>query len=139
MFWRAQRSLVKPFEPSSWAAAFDGPKTLMPAARRSSAMPATSGASGPTTTRSIDLSLAEGGDGRVVGDIERDQFGFLGDARIAGRGVELGQHRRRRELPGQRMLAATGPDEKNVHAASTCLWKPLASGMAACAAGQALL
>ena len=34
-------------------AAADGPKTLMPAARNSSARPATSGASGPTTTRSI--------------------------------------------------------------------------------------
>ena len=51
----------------------------------------------------------------MVGDIERDQFRFLGDARIARRGVELRQHRRRRELPGQRMLAAAGPDEKNIH------------------------
>ena len=34
--------------------------------------PATSGASGPTTTRSIALVAAEGDDGRMVGDVERD-------------------------------------------------------------------
>ena len=43
---------IKAFGPSR-AAAFDGPNALMPAAVRSSTMPAQSGASGPTTTRSI--------------------------------------------------------------------------------------
>src|SRR6476469_2487593 len=47
------RSLVKPFDPSSWAAAALGPNTAMPASRNASATPATSGASGPITTRSI--------------------------------------------------------------------------------------
>ena len=51
----AHSSLVKALEPSSRAAARLGPKALMPAAARSSTMPATSGASGPTTTRSIRL------------------------------------------------------------------------------------
>src|SRR3982751_1554150 len=46
------KSLVKPFDPSSCAAAALGPKTAIPLARSSSATPATSGASGPTTTRS---------------------------------------------------------------------------------------
>ena len=50
---RAQSSLVKAFEPSSCAAARRGPNALMPAAARSSTRPATSGASGPTTTRPI--------------------------------------------------------------------------------------
>ena len=50
----AQRSLVKPFEPSSRAASRVGPKARIPAAFRSSTSPATSGASGPTTTRPID-------------------------------------------------------------------------------------
>ena len=52
------RSLVKPLEPSSWAAAALGPNTAMPAARNASATPATSGASGPTTTRSIARAWA---------------------------------------------------------------------------------
>src|SRR5688572_29728660 len=51
---RAQRSLVKPLEPSSCAAAALGPKVAIPAARAASATPATSGASGPTTSNSID-------------------------------------------------------------------------------------
>ena len=49
------RSLVKPLEPSSCAAARLGPKALMPAASRSSTIPAQSGVSGPTTTRSMPL------------------------------------------------------------------------------------
>src|SRR3954452_4504381 len=44
-------SLEYAFEPSSWAAAPLGPNTLTPASARRSASPATSGASGPTTTR----------------------------------------------------------------------------------------
>src|SRR5436190_12049557 len=52
------RSLVKPLEPSSWAAAAFGPKTAIPAARRASPTPATSGASGPTTAKSIRSRLA---------------------------------------------------------------------------------
>jgi hypothetical protein len=45
-------SFAKAFEPSIRAAAALGPKTAMPAIRRSSATPATSGPSGPTITRS---------------------------------------------------------------------------------------
>ena len=48
--------LAKDFEPSIMAAAASGPKQLMPLSRRASAAPATSGASGPITTRS-GLSL----------------------------------------------------------------------------------
>src|SRR3954464_6684062 len=44
-------SLEYAFEPSSCAAAPLGPNTLTPASARRSASPATSGASGPTTTR----------------------------------------------------------------------------------------
>src|SRR5256885_4728063 len=47
------RSLVNPFDPSSCAAAALGPNTAMPALRSASPTPATSGASAPTTTRSI--------------------------------------------------------------------------------------
>src|SRR4051812_38050118 len=52
------KSLVKPFEPSSRAAAAFGPNTAIPAARNASPTPATSGASGPTTTSSIASPLA---------------------------------------------------------------------------------
>src|SRR6478736_3948074 len=52
------KSLVNPFEPSSRAAAALGPKAAMPVARSASATPATSGASGPITTRWIALSRA---------------------------------------------------------------------------------
>ena len=115
MPYRAQRSLVKPFEPSSCAAAFDGPKTRMPAARRSSARPATSGASGPTTTRSIARSRQKSATAAMVRDVERHAFGLFGDAGIARRDEELRQQRRRRQLPGQRMLAAARADEEDVH------------------------
>ena len=84
----AQSSLVKAFEPSSCAAARRGPKALMPAAARSSTRPATSGASGPTTTRPIASVPAEGGDRGVVGDVERDVGPALRRAGIARRDEE---------------------------------------------------
>ena len=49
---------AKSLEPSSRAALPDGPKHGMPLARTASATPATSGASGPTTTRSASTSTA---------------------------------------------------------------------------------
>ena len=55
----SQSSLVKLLLPSSRAAAASGPQHLMPAACMASAMPATSGASGPGTTRSTWLSRAK--------------------------------------------------------------------------------
>src|SRR6516165_164327 len=48
---RRRNSLAKAFEPSSLAAARRGPKQLKPASAKASAMPATSGASGPTMVR----------------------------------------------------------------------------------------
>ncbi len=50
--------LANDFEPSIIAAARLGPKQAMPAARTASATPATSGASGPTTTRSAPTLAA---------------------------------------------------------------------------------
>src|SRR5579884_1302885 len=52
------RSLVKPFDPSSCAAPALGPKTAIPLSRSASATPATSGASGPTTTRPMSFARA---------------------------------------------------------------------------------
>ena len=51
-------SLAKALLPSSRAARADGPKHAIPAARTASATPATSGASGPTTTRSAPRWVA---------------------------------------------------------------------------------
>ena len=78
-------------------------------------MPAQSGASGPTTTRSILLLLAESDHRRMVGDVERHAFGLLRDAGIAGRAIELVGERAGRHLPGQRVLASAGTEQKDVH------------------------
>src|SRR3954467_11411427 len=50
--------LAKDLLPSSWAAWAEGPKQAMPASRTASATPATSGTSGPMTTRSACHSVA---------------------------------------------------------------------------------
>src|SRR5690606_20460432 len=47
--------------------------------------------------------------------IERDAFGVLRDAGIAGRGVKPAQQRRGRNLPRQRMLAPARADQEYVH------------------------
>ena len=49
---RAHRSFRKPLEPSSAAAALLGPKAAIPSPSSASTSPATSGISGPTTTKS---------------------------------------------------------------------------------------
>jgi len=40
------------------------------------------------------------------------------DPRVSGRCMQLGQRRRLGELPGKRVLTATGADEENTHCAS---------------------
>ena len=97
-------------------------------------MPATSGASGPTTTRSTPFSRQNPATASMVGDIEVDALGAFGDAGIARRGEERAELRRLGDLPGQRMLAPAGTDEKDVHApAESCVAEPgarLATGAA---------
>ena len=80
-----------------------------------SARPSTSGCSGPTTTRPMSFALAKGAHRRMVGDVEIDQLRLLGDAGIAGRGVEPFDERRLRQLPRQRMLAPARSDQKHIH------------------------
>ncbi len=58
IWYLAHKSFINPFDPSNCAALADGPKTSIPSALRASASPSTSGASGPTTTRSMDFSFA---------------------------------------------------------------------------------
>ena len=79
-------------------------------------MPADSGASGPTTTRSIVLCLAEGDHRSVVGDVERDAFGLARDAGIARRAIEPIDQRACGDLPRQRVFASAGTEDENVHA-----------------------
>ena len=52
-------SFAKAFEPSRAAAALEGPKTAIPALLRASLTPATKGASGPMTTKSVCASDAQ--------------------------------------------------------------------------------
>ncbi len=61
------------------------------------------------------LLLAEGDHRGVVGDVERHQLALLGDAGIAGRAVQLRDQRARRDLPGERVLAAARAEEEDVH------------------------
>ena len=58
---------------------------------------------------------AERDHGRMVAGIDRDQLGVVGDAGIAGGAVEPLDQGARGDLPGQRVLAAAGADEKDVH------------------------
>ena len=66
------------------------------------------------------LFAAQGGHRVMIGQIERDQLGMLGDARIAGGRVELaavlGEQPGLRELPGQRMFASARSQQQDVHA-----------------------
>ena len=87
----------------------------MPAAVKASAIPATRGASGPITTKSICLAL---GERHLAGDIlgaDLDALGHLGDAGIAGRTEQLCAQGRCCNRPAQRMLAAAAADYQDSH------------------------
>ncbi len=47
--------------------------------------------------------------------LEVDALRDLGAARVAGSGVELGETRRLRQLPAERVLAAAVPDDEDFH------------------------
>ena len=82
-------SFANDFEPSICAAAALGPNTAMPRCRSSSASPATSGASGPTTTRSIRSSRREGDERAMVVGANGMAVRERCDARVARRRVQL--------------------------------------------------
>ena len=110
-----QSALVNPLEPSSWAAALLGPNALMPAAARSSTIPATSGVSGPTTTKSTLLVLQKSITAGWSVMSSGDAFGLVGDAGIARRAPQFGQQRRSGDLPRQSVFAAAGTEQEDVH------------------------
>ena len=67
----------------------------------------------------IDLERArQSEDSLGVLGADRMTLGDRGDTRVAGCGVELGQRRRLRELPGERVLTTAGADDENPHRAS---------------------
>ena len=85
------------------------------AAARSSASPATSGASGPITTKPMSLSLQNWMTAAWSSTSSVDALGDLGDAGVAGGAVELAQQRAGRNRPRQRVLAPAGADQEYVH------------------------
>ncbi len=91
------------------------PETGMPSARNVSAMPSTSGASGPTTTRPMSVASQKSMTGLVVGQVEVDQPGDLRYPRIARRGEQPRAARRLRQLPGEGMFATAAAQQKDVH------------------------
>ena len=113
---------MNPLELSSCAARLLGPNALMPAASRSSTIPAASGASGPTTTKSTVLRLAEVDHRRMVGDVERHAFGFPRDAGIARRAPQFCQQWGSGDFPRQSVFAAAGTEQKDVHG-SAAKWR----------------
>ena len=119
MLLARHRSLVKPLEPSSRAAALVGPNALMPAASRSSTMPAHERRLRADHDEVDLVRLAERDHRRMVGDVERDAFGLARDAGIARRAIEPVGERACRHLPGQRVLAPAGAEEENVHAGAS--------------------
>ena len=119
---------MKPLEPSSRAAALVGPNALMPAASRSSTMPAHQRRLRPDDDQVDLVALAERDDRGVVGDVERHAFRLARDAGIARRAIEPVGERACRHLPGQRVLAPARTEEENVHAGQALARWPRAGG-----------
>ena len=64
----------------------------------------------------VDRTIpAKADDGRVIVDADIHTLGHFGDAGIARRAIELVEERACRDLPGQRMFAAAGTKEKDIH------------------------
>ncbi len=72
------------------------------------------------------LFKAEGRNGGMVVDVERHEFGVIGNAGIAGSCIEFGEFRRLVEFPGERMLASTRTDQENFHVLPSSALKTMA-------------
>jgi hypothetical protein len=51
----------------------------------------------------------------MIGDIQRDTFGLIGNAGIARRAPQSGQQRGRGDLPRQSVFTAAGTEQEDVH------------------------
>ena len=94
-----------------------GPNAAIPAARTASATPATSGASGPTTTRSTPSETASAATDGPVQRVDVVQRRDRGDARVARGRVHLGDAGVPGQGAGQGVLAAAGADDEGLHGA----------------------
>ena len=111
----AMTSLAKAFEPSIRAAAALGPKQAIPAARTASATPATSGTSGPITTRSASHALRPVGDGLRVAHVEPVLLGDGRGAGVAGSAGQRGDGGVLRQGEDEGVLTGTGADDQDAH------------------------
>ena len=125
----AMTCLANALLPSSRAAAADGPKHAMPRARTASATPATSGTSGPITTRSgCSARRPASATDSALGHVDRAGRRRLGDPGVAGRGHDL-----RHRVVGQQgrdegVLASTGSDDEDLHAISLLMRPSVVAG-----------
>ena len=111
-------SFANAFDPSIRAAAALGPKTEMPEPTQRIGQAEDERQLGADHDE-VDVERAREAE-QALGVVGADgmAFGERGDSRIAGRSVELGQERRLRELPGERMLATPRADDQDPHRAS---------------------
>ena len=108
-------SLAKVLEPSIRAASALGPKQVIPAARTASATPATSGTSGPITTRSASQAFAPARDGLRVAHVQPVLLGDRGGARVAGGAGQRGDGGVLRQGEDDGVLTSTGADDQDAH------------------------
>ena len=119
MPWRAMNAFAKTLLHSSCAAARDGPKMRSPRAWKRSAIPRSSGSSGPTTVRSMRSRAAKRASSSGSAGVDGSDPRHLGDARVAGSADDFADAPLRRQLPRDRMLAATAADHQHFHDAAT--------------------
>ena len=106
---------MKPFDASSRAAALVGPNALMPAAVRSSTMPARQRRFRSDHDELNRIGLAKRDHRCMVGDVERDAFGLARDAGIARRAIKFVDQRTRGDFPRQRVFASARAEDQYVH------------------------
>ena len=107
--------LAKDLLPSSWAASADGPKQAIPASRTASAAPATSGTSGPITTRSAAQSAATRGHGVGVRDGDGERLGDRAVPALPGAQTSALTAGSDGESHAQGVLPGTGTDHEHAH------------------------
>ena len=108
-------SLANAFEPSSRAAAPDGPKQAMPALPHGVGDPGDQRRLGTDDDEVGAEPLGQVGDRGARHRVDGVQRGDGGHAGVAGRGVHLGHRRIEGEREGERVLAAAGADHESPH------------------------
>ena len=112
----SQIALVKDFEASSCAAAFDAPNTAMPCARRSSRQSRHQRRFRPHHHEPDACFPAERRHARVIAHVYGRRLRNRENARVARRAIKRLKLRALPQLPSQRMFAAAAANEKYVHA-----------------------